>query len=72
MKANKTQVLMYILYLLFEYKKIKKEQILDVVELTDLTFSRYMQEIKAFFINFNYPYELKYSRSDNIYYLKQI
>ena len=50
---------------------LKKEEILDALEITDLSFWRYIQEIKAFIYNFNLPYELIYDRRSERYILKE-
>ena len=42
------------------------------LEISDLTFRRYMQEIRAYLINFELPYELKYLKSEEVYYLKEL
>lgn len=69
MKVNKTQALLLIFKTLLEQGCIVKENIMDQIEITDLSFRRYMQELRAFLYNFNIPYELKYSKSDEKYYL---
>ena len=69
MKLNKTQGLLYIFNLLISKKKIAKEDILNQIEISDLTFRRYMQELRAFFYNFYMPYEVRSSRSEELYIL---
>ena len=49
---------------------INKEDIIEQLEISNLTFKRYMQELRAFIYNFNTQYELIYVRSENKYYLK--
>ena len=68
-KVTKTQALMLILKTLFEQGFVTKENIMNMIDVSDLTFRKYMQEVRAFFLNFNIPYELKYSRSEQKYYL---
>ena len=72
MKVNKTQALMFILMLLLEKKKISKDEVANVIEISDLKFHRYMQELRAFIFNFNLPYEINYERCYEIYVLKSI
>lgn len=72
MKVNKTQALMYLLNVLITNKQISKEYIKNKLEISDLTFRRYMQEIRAYLANFELPYELKYSKSEEAYYLKDL
>lgn len=69
MKVNKTQALMYLLNVLITNKQTSKENIKNKLEISDLTFRRYMQEIRAYLINFELPYELKYLKSEDIYLL---
>lgn len=69
MKVNKTQALMYLLNVLITNKQISKEYIKNKLEISDLTFRRYMQEIRAYLINFELPYELKYLKVEDIYSL---
>lgn len=69
MKVNKTQALMYLLSVLLTNKQISKECIKNKLEISDLTFRRYMQEIRAYLINFELPYELKYIKGEDIYSL---
>ena len=69
MKVNKTQALMLILETLLKQGFIKKEDIFDQLDITDLQFRRYMQELRAFLYNFNYGYDLKYSKSESKYRL---
>ena len=72
MKVNKAQALMYLLSVLITNKQISKEDIKNKLEISDLTFRRYMQEIRAYLINFELPYELKYLKSEEVYYLKEL
>ena len=72
MKVNKAQALMYLLSALITNKNINKEDIKNKLEISDLTFRRYMQEIRAYLINFELPYELKYLKSEEVYYLKDL
>ena len=69
MKVMKGQGLLYIFNILKIRGYVKKEEILDALEITDLSFWRYIQEIKAFIYNFNLPYELIYDRRNERYVL---
>ena len=69
MKVNKTQSLMYLLSVLITNKQISREDIKNKLEIIDLTFRRYVQEIRAYLINFELPYELKYIKGEDIYSL---
>ena len=72
MKVVKAQCLLYIFNTLKDNGYIKKEEVLNILEITELTFWRYIQEVKAFMYNFNFPYEIVYERNDNVYYLKKV
>lgn len=63
---------MYLLSALIKNKQISKEDIKDKLEISDLTFRRYIQEIRAYLINFELPYELTYLKNEDIYYLKNL
>ena len=72
MKVNKTQALLYIFALLLKRKSIAKKEVMSELEISDLTFRRYMQEMRAFLANFSMPYELVYDRvSDEYYFFEQ-
>lgn len=72
MKVRKVQSLIYIFKSLLNEGSISKTEIKSVIDMNDLAFRRYMQEIRAFLINFNEPYELIYSRAKDRYYLKSL
>ena len=69
MKVMKGQGLLYFFNILKEKGRVKKEEIINELEITDLSFWRYIQEIKAFICNFNIPLDVVYDRSNNIYCL---
>jgi heme oxygenase len=69
MKVSKGQGLLYIFDILIDKHQLKKNDIIDELQITELTFWRYIQEIKAFMYNFNLPYELVYDRSLDTYKL---
>lgn len=72
MKVNKVQAIIYMFSLLQKSKKITKDEILQMISLSDVSFRRYIQEIRAYLINFNEPYELVYLKKDDAYLLKEI
>ncbi len=69
MKVNKTQALLNIFYLLLKHKEITKEEIKSMIDISDVTFRRYMQEIRAFFFNFDIDLGIKYDRREDKYLL---
>ena len=71
MKVNKTQALLYIYSLLIKEKKIVKSNIMSKLEISDLTFVRYIQELRAYFYNFFTGYEIIYVKKDDMYVLVQ-
>ena len=72
MKVNKVQAIIYMFSLLQKSKKITKGEVLQTISLSDVSFRRYIQEIRAYLINFNEPYELVYLKKDDAYLLKEI
>lgn len=71
MKVNKTQGVLYLLMMLLSGKQLQKNSIKADLEITDLTFKRYIQELRAFFVNFSLYYEIDYNRETAQYYLKK-
>lgn len=69
MKVNKTQGVLFIYAFLLEKKSMTKEDIMNYLEINELTFYRYIQELRAFLCNFNYNKELIFEREKNKYYL---
>ena len=69
MRVSKGQGLLYIFNVLQTKHKFTKSDIMNELEITELTFWRYIQEIKAFIYNFNLPFELVYDRSTDTYNL---
>jgi|GEM_PF-611681 len=69
MKVVKSQGLLYIFEMLKEKGSINKNEILSALEISELSFWRYIQEIKAFLYNFDMGYELVYDRRDEVYRL---
>jgi hypothetical protein len=69
MKANKCQALL----LLYEQLLIKgcfqKKDYLSKVEISDITFKRYVSELRCYFANFEPDKELVYRKRDDTYYL---
>ena len=71
MRVNKSQALLYIFEMLINNNAITKTNIMSELDINELTFKRYMQEIRAFIYNFNKEYELIYSRSMQKYFFKK-
>ena len=71
MKVNKTQGVLFIFNMLIEQRSISKREVMSVLEISDITFKRYMQELRAYIDNFGKDYQLVYTRSEDQYYLKK-
>jgi len=72
MNVSKVQAIIYIFKLLLEQGFIRKKDIQETIEIEDVTFRRYIQDLRAYLANFNEPYELKYDKSEDKYILKSI
>lgn len=72
MKVRKVQAVIFIFKTLLEKGYIKKKEIQSIISLQDVAFRRYIQELRAYLVNFNEPYELVYVKSEDIYYLRKI
>ena len=70
MKVNKTQALLYILSTLVKFGYISKEDITQEIEISDLTFRRYIQELRAYLANFDSGRELIYDKKEDKYVLE--
>ena len=70
MHVGKVQAILYIFEQLLKKRSITKGEIQSVISISDVTFRRYIQEIRAFIINFNEPYEIKYIKNDDSYVMK--
>ena len=69
MKVNKTQALLFMHERLIRKGSFTKEEIMNVVDITNLTFLRYIQELRAYIVNFNKGYEITYVRDSETYML---
>ena len=72
MKVRKVQAVIYIFKTLLERGSIRKKDIQRVISIQDVAFRRYIQEIRAYLVNFNEPYELVYIKSKDAYFLKRL
>jgi len=70
MHVGKVQAILYIFEQLLKKQSIAKREIQSVLSISDVTFRRYIQEIRAFLSNFNEPYEIKYIKNDDSYVMK--
>lgn len=72
MKVNKTQSLLFIFNQLLSNGSITKEEIVNTLELNSLNFHRYIQELRAFFCNFNTNYSIDYCKAEEKYRLRRV
>ena len=72
MKVRKVQAVIYIFKTLLERGFIKKGDIQRKISLQDVAFRRYIQELRAYLVNFNEPYEIVYVKSKDVYFLRII
>ncbi|MBO6285877.1 MAG: hypothetical protein J6O18_06190 [Bacilli bacterium] len=70
-KPGKTQILLHCLETLLREGKIAKSQILSFAPISEPTFTRYIQEIRAYLYNFHPGYELEYCKWDDVYILNK-
>ncbi len=49
---------------------VKKEEIMDELLINDLTFKRYIKEIRVYLAKTNSPYRIKYNRKRDEYVLR--
>lgn len=69
MRVNKTQALLFIYTRLLRNRRIEKKEIISELEISNITFLHYIQELRAFFANFNLDYEVVYQKYNDCYVL---
>lgn len=69
MAVTKSQSLMYMYEKFLKCGKLTRLDTENILEINDLTFHRYIQEIKAYLVNFNIAKEIKFSKRNQEYYL---
>lgn len=69
MKVNKVQATIYIFERIFKNGTIKKNDIQNELDISDVTFRRYIQELRAFLTNFSEECEIIYDKSTDSYVL---
>ena len=70
MKVNKTQAILFMLMTLLNKGKLSRIEVLQEIDISEQTFRRYIQELRAFLFNFNVEENLVYVRTEDRYYLK--
>lgn len=69
MKVGKSQAIVFIYEQLLKNKTISKEDIQNVISISDVTFRRYIQELRAYLVNFNKELEIKFDKKQSKYFL---
>ena len=72
MKTTKSQAVLYFYSTLLENGKIEKAEMMSALEINDLTFKRYISELRSYLMNFSRPEELLYVKKENHYVLVPI
>lgn len=70
MKVGKSQAIVFIYEQLLKNKTISKEDIQNVISISDVTFRRYIQELRAYLVNFNKELEIKFDKKQSRYFLR--
>lgn len=70
MKVGKSQAIVFIYEQLLKNKTISKEDIQNVISISDVTFRRYIQELRAYLVNFNKDYEIVFEKKYDKYLLQ--
>ena len=71
MKASKSQGMMFILNMLITNGRIDKKTVIKTLGISNLTFRRYMQELRAFQFNFMDHEEVVYDKASDSYFLEK-
>ena len=71
MKASKSQGMMFILNMLITNGRIDKKTVIKTLGISNLTFRRYIQELRAFYFNFMDHEEVVYDKASNSYFLEK-
>lgn len=71
MKISKAQSILRIYTILLKEKALDKDKLAADLSLSDITWNRYLTEIRSYLENFDDSHELVYRRRDNRYVLKE-
>lgn len=72
MDIEKTQAVLFMYDLFLRDGRLIKDDFLSKVHVSDITFKRYVSELRCYFTNFSLPYDIRYSKKDGIYYLEHV
>jgi hypothetical protein len=71
MRVNKSQAIMYLFEAFLADGYIKKKTVMEELEVTEMTFRNYINEMKCFFSNFNRNEEIFYDKKADLYRYKK-
>jgi len=69
MVTTKTQAVLLMYETLEKDGKLIKKDYLSQIEISDISFKRYVSELRAFFANFDPSSDIRYSRKNDYYFL---
>jgi hypothetical protein len=67
MRTNKAQGVLYLLETLLDKGCLKKKEAMEALDITELTFRRYMSEIRCYFVNYERNEEVYYDKAHDLY-----
>jgi hypothetical protein len=72
MKLSKAEAVLLLYDKFTENHFVVKEDFLNEVEISDLTFRRYIGDIRCYLMEFHPNKEILYRKGDGVYHLKEI
>lgn len=72
MKVTKTQAVLALYDAFLANSVVRKKDFLTSVEISDISFKRYMSELRCYFANFSPELTITYSRKDDAYHLVKV
>jgi|LAHS01.1.fsa_nt_gb hypothetical protein len=72
MKLSKAEAVLYLYDHFLENHVVIKEDTLFSIEITDLTFRRYMSEIRCYLQEFHPEMEIHYRKGEGVYLYRRI
>jgi hypothetical protein len=67
MRVNKPQGVLYLFETFLLQGSLSKKKALEELEVSDLTFRRYLNELRCYFANFDRNEEILYDKKANLY-----
>lgn len=71
MKTNKAQGVLFMMETLFRQGYLDKQETMEALAIPELTFRRYISEIRCYFVNFEREEEIIYDKANNRYLYKK-